>query len=55
VELGSVSKLIAPGHRIGLFVMSSSFPKLEPLPVKSRNTLYHDAKRSSWLELPITK
>jgi predicted acyl esterase len=55
VELSSVSKLIAPGHRIGMFVMSSSFPKLEPLPAKSRNTLYHDGNRTSWLELPILR
>ncbi len=53
IELSSISKLIGPGHRIGMFVMSSSFPKLEPLPKRSRNTLYHDAKRSSWLELPV--
>ncbi len=53
IELGSISKLIAPGHRIGMFIMSSSFPKLEPLGVKSRNTVYHDARRSTWLELPV--
>jgi putative CocE/NonD family hydrolase len=53
IPLTAISKLIGPGHRIGLFVMSSSFPKLEPLPAKSRNTIYHDEKRSSWLELPI--
>ncbi len=52
IELSSISKLFAPGHRIGMFIMSSSFPKLESLPAKSRNTVYHEATKSSWLELP---
>lgn len=53
IDLASISKLFAPGHRIGLLIMSSSFPKLEPLSVKSRNTICHDSKRASWLELPV--
>jgi predicted acyl esterase len=53
MDLTSISKFFAPGHRIGLFVMSSSFPELEPMPVKSRNTICHDSKRASWLELPV--
>jgi putative CocE/NonD family hydrolase len=53
MDLTSISKLLAPGHRIGLFLMSSSFPKLEPLPARSRNTICHDSRRASWLELPV--
>jgi len=53
IPLTAISKLVAPGHRIGLLVMSSSFPKFEPLPTRSLNTVYHDDKHSSWLELPI--
>jgi putative CocE/NonD family hydrolase len=53
IELSSISKMFGQGHRIGMYIMSSSFPKLEPLPSKSRNTLYHEAKKPSWLELPV--
>jgi predicted acyl esterase len=53
IELSNISKLFAPGHRIGLYVTSSSFPKLEPLPVKSRNTVFHEGGKPSWVELPV--
>jgi len=53
IELSSISKLIGAGHRIALFVMSSSFPRLEPLPQKSRQTVYHETRRTTWLDLPV--
>ena len=52
IQMDSISKLFGAGHRIGLYIMSSSFPKLEPLPGKSRNTVRHDSKSLSWLDLP---
>ena len=54
IDLGPVGNLFARGHRIRLDITGSSFPRLEPLPAKSRNTIYHDRRRQSYLELPVT-
>jgi putative CocE/NonD family hydrolase len=53
VDLGPTSNLFATGHRIRLDVSSSNFPNIEPNPYKARNAVYHDASRSSYLELPV--
>ncbi len=53
VDLGPTSNLFAAGHRIRLDVSSSNFPRIEPHPLKARNSLYHDARRPSYLELPV--
>ena len=53
VDLGPTSNLFAAGHRIGLDVSSSNYPNIEPNPHKARNSVYHDAQRSSFVELPV--
>jgi putative CocE/NonD family hydrolase len=53
VDLGTTSNLFARGHRIRLDVASSSFPKLEPNPHAATNSIFHDAKHPSYLELPV--
>jgi putative CocE/NonD family hydrolase len=67
IDLGSTSNLFQKGHRIRLDVSSSNYPAIEPNPntgeppgswthrVKARNSVYHDAKRPSYLLLPIQK
>jgi uncharacterized protein len=65
INLGSTSNLFGTGHRIRLDISSSNFPKFEPNPntgeppgartheALARNTVYHDAKRPSCVELPL--
>jgi uncharacterized protein len=53
IDLGPTSNLFAAGHRIRLDVSSSNFPRIEPHPLKARNSLYHDPDRPSYLELPV--
>jgi putative CocE/NonD family hydrolase len=53
IDLGPTSNLFAKGHRIRLDVSSSNFPNIEPNPHKARNSIYHDAGRSSYVELPV--
>jgi putative CocE/NonD family hydrolase len=65
VDLGTVSNLFADGHRIRVDVSSSNYPRIEPNPntgeetwsatrrVKAKNTVYHNARRASYIELPI--
>lgn len=55
VDLGPASNLFAAGHRIRLDVSSSNFPNIEPNRHKARNSLYHDATRQSYLELPVIR
>jgi putative CocE/NonD family hydrolase len=67
IDLGSTSNLFQPGHRIRLDISSSNYPEFESNPntgepagawtrrVKARNTVYHDAQRSSYVELPLVK
>ena len=54
ISLGSTSNLFTKGHRIRLDVSSSSFPKLEPNPNPANNSIYHDAKHASYLQLPVS-
>lgn len=54
IDLGTTSNLFAKGHRIRLDVSSSSFPKWEPNPNAARNSIYHDPKHASYVELPVT-
>lgn len=65
IDLGSTSNLFAAGHRLRVDVSSSNFPRAEPNPntgehpyrwtrrVKARNTVYHDSRRASYVELPL--
>jgi len=53
VEIGSVHNLFARGHRIRLDVASSNYPRAETNPESARNTVFHDARRASALELPV--
>ncbi len=67
IDLGSTSNLFGAGHRIRVDISSSNFPKFEPnsntgepvnawtRQVTARNTVYHDAKRPSYIELPFVK
>lgn len=65
IDLGSVCSRFSAGHRIRLDLSSSNYPKFEPNPntgeppgewtrhLKARNTVYHETRRASYLELPI--
>ena len=67
IELGSTSVLLRAGHRIRLEVSSSNFPRFARHPNvagdiaaigesglrTARQTVFHDAARRSWLELPV--
>ena len=65
IDLGSTSNLFVKGHRIRLDISSSNYPRVEPNPnsgepagrwtrrVKARNTVYHDAQRASYVEVPV--
>ena len=65
IDLGSTSNLFSTGHRIRLDISSSNYPKFEPNPntgepvnrwsrrAKAQNTVYHDARRPSYVELPL--
>jgi uncharacterized protein len=67
IDLGSTSNVFLPGHRIGLLLTSSSFPRFDrnpntgrPLGVDTaddlrpaRQTIFHDAARPSRLLLPL--
>jgi len=53
IELGPTSNLFAAGHRIRLDISSSNFPRVEPHPQKARNSVHHDARRPSHVELPV--
>ncbi len=55
IDLGSTSNLFEPGHRIRLDVSSSSFPKLEPLRQKARQSIHHDNAHPSRLALPVVR
>ena len=55
IDLGSISNLFARGHRIRLDLSSSSYPKFEPNHSRpqARNSVWHDARHASLLELPV--
>jgi hypothetical protein len=65
IDLGSTSNLFAAGHRIRVDLSSSNYPRIEPNPNtgehaanwtarrKASNSIYHDARRPSHLELPV--
>ncbi len=67
LDLGSTSNLFAAGHRLRVDVSSSNYPRIEPNPntaepsgrwtrrVKAQNTLYHDERRPSSVELPVVR
>ncbi len=55
LDLGATSNRFAAGHRIRLDISSSNFPKTEPNPNPARNTVYHDARRPSHVELPTVR
>ena len=65
IDLGSTSTLFAAGHRIRVDLSSSNFPKFEPNPntgepvgtwthlKKAHNVVYHDARRLTFIDLPL--
>ena len=53
IDLGQTSNLFASGHRLRLDISSSNFPRVEPHPLKARNSVHHDARRPSHVELPV--
>jgi len=65
IDVGPVSARFAAGHRIRVDISSSNYPKFEPNSntgeapgrwthrVKARNTVYHEARRASRIELPV--
>jgi putative CocE/NonD family hydrolase len=67
VDVGSTSNWFAKGHRIRVEISSSNFPKFDPNPntgepagawtrrARAANTVYHDAKRASHIELPVRR
>jgi hypothetical protein len=55
IDLGPASNLFAAGHRIRLDVSSSNYPNIESNPRPARNSIYHDARRSSFVELPVVE
>jgi len=67
IDLGSTSNMFQKGHRIRLDISSSNYPEFESNPntgepagawtrrVKARNTVYHDAARASYVELPLIR
>ncbi|MGQ9698906.1 MAG: CocE/NonD family hydrolase [Armatimonadota bacterium] len=67
IDLWSTSMVFQKGHRIRLEVSSSNFPRFSRNPntgrpietetqlVKATNTVFHDAKRSSCLVLPVVR
>lgn len=55
IDLGPTSNLFAPGHRIRVDISSSNFPRFESLTRKARNVVYHDARRPSYIELPVIR
>ena len=69
IDLGPTSIVLGAGHRIGLEVSSSNFPRFDRNPnsavdpVHARPSdlqvatqrLHHDAERASFLELPVRK
>jgi hypothetical protein len=55
IDLGPTSNLFARGHRIRVDISSSNFPRFEPLTRKARNAVYHDARRPSYIELPVIR
>jgi uncharacterized protein len=69
IEVGATSIVFAPGHRIGLEVSSSNFPRFDRNPNTggviahtradelrtAHQTVFHDAVRAPHLELPIVE
>jgi putative CocE/NonD family hydrolase len=67
IDLAATSNVFQPGHRIGLFVTSSSFPRFDRNPntgnpigidgaealLPARQTIFHDRERPSRLLLPV--
>ena len=67
IDLAATSSVFLPGHRVGLLVTSSSFPRFDrnpntghPLGIDTeddlrpaRQTIFHDAGRPSRLVLPV--
>lgn len=55
IDLGPTSNLFERGHKIRVDISSSNFPKFEHQTRKARNTVYHGAGRSSYVELPVIR
>jgi putative CocE/NonD family hydrolase len=53
VELGEAAYEFARGHRLGLHVTSSSFPRFDRSPVPATRQVLHDGAHPSALVLPV--
>ena len=65
VEIGVISHMFLPGHRIRIEVSSSNFPKsnrnlnnggklgIDPEIVVAKQTIYHNVDRASHILLPV--
>jgi uncharacterized protein len=55
IDLAATSQAFRAGHRIRVQVASSNFPRFDPHPsmVRAEQTVFHDAGRPSWIELPV--
>jgi len=53
VDVGSVSNLFAVGHRIGIEVASSNYPRAEPNPHKGLSYVHTGPVYSSAVDLPV--
>jgi hypothetical protein len=53
IDLGYISILFTPGHRLRVDISSSNFPKYETNPLDAEITLFHDAGHPSRIELPV--
>ncbi|MVZ99385.1 CocE/NonD family hydrolase [Actinomadura sp. LD22] len=55
IDLAATSQTFRAGHRIRVQVASSNFPRFDrhPSMVRAEQTVFHDAGRPSWIELPL--
>jgi predicted acyl esterase len=53
IDLQPTSNVFQAGDRIGLEVASSSYPHYQPHPHAADQTVYHDPRHPSHLQLPI--
>ncbi|MFB4304210.1 CocE/NonD family hydrolase [Actinomadura sp. NTSP31] len=57
IDLAATSQTFRAGHRIRVQVASSNFPRFDrhPSMVRAEQTVFHDAGRPSWIELPVMR
>jgi putative CocE/NonD family hydrolase len=55
IDLGSVSNLFMPGHRIGVEIAASNYPRAEPNPNKGTVSLHTGPVFASAIDLPVVR